>query len=169
MRTVTLPVEEISQARINKCDPPGLFDVQTGIFAILSNKTVHATIKVGEFEAVPVKEANNIFVVPIPTMTRPLDKDSHSTRQDKRSNFFKSFPQFPKFSPMPLDLRDSRAAPMHVDISPGSPPCTWAREPKRGFPAKQVLTTFIHGVNRTPVVMFVNRNHLASFRPSGFT
>ena len=130
-----------------------------------SNKTVHAPIEVGELEAILIKEASNISVIPIPTVSWPFNEDSRAMRQGETSNFFKSLPQSSEFSPMSFDLSDSGTAPMHIHMGPGCSPSAGAREPKRRLSAIQVLLAFIHGVNRTPVVMFINCNHLAPFRP----
>jgi hypothetical protein len=147
MRTVTLSIEKVPQARVHKCNSPRLLDRQTGIFAMRSNKTVHAPIEVGELEAILIKEASNISLIPVSAMTGPLNEYGRAMRQHETNNFFKSFPQFPELSPMSFDFRDSGTAPMHIHIGPGRTPSTGAGEPKCRISAVQVLLTFIHGVN----------------------
>ena len=147
MRTVTLSIEKVPQARVHKCNSPRFLDRQTGIFAMRSDKTVHASVEISESKAVPVKEASNIFVIPISAVTGPLNEYGRAMRQHETSNFFKSFPQFPELSPMSFDFRDSGTAPMHIHIGPGRTPSTGAGEPKCRISAVQVLLTFVHGVN----------------------
>ena len=95
-----------------------------------SNKPVHAPIKVGKLEAVFFEESNNLWVLPIYASPRPLDGYSNTERDGEVSNFLKSFPQFSKLTPVPLDLLDRRATTEHVDVGPGGPPCTRTGEPK---------------------------------------
>ena len=118
MRNVTLQMEKITDARVNISNPPRLLDGQTGIVATRSNKPVHAPIKVGELEAIFFEEPNNLWVAPISASPRPLDGYSNTERDSEVSNFLDSFPQFPKLTPVCLDLTDHRATTEHVDVGP---------------------------------------------------
>ena len=129
------------------------------------NKTIHTSIKVGNFEAILLQETDNIRIVPVSTTTWSFNKNGNTVGNSGTSNLLESLPKFSKFSPVSFDLMDSRAPPVHIHVGPRRPPSTRTREPKRRFSAGQSFAAFVQSVARTPVIIFANRNDLTSFRP----
>ena len=158
MPTVTLEMEKLTDAGIQICNPPKFLDGQTGTSAMRRNKTVHTSIEVSKFEAVLLKETDNIRISPVSATTWQFDKNGNTEGNGETRNFFESFPKFSKLRPMFFDFIDRNTSPVHIHMGPGGPPSTTTREPKCRISAGKSFAAFVQGVNGTPIVVFVNRN-----------
>ena len=59
MRSVALQIETITQTGIQISNPPGLVDGHSGLLTFSGDKTVHATIEVGEEKAIFLQGSGN--------------------------------------------------------------------------------------------------------------
>jgi hypothetical protein len=75
MRLVALSTQDSIQRRVQASDTPRLVDRHSGVFATLSNKSVHATIKVAELKLALRQELSDSVIMPVATLTWPLNED----------------------------------------------------------------------------------------------